>query len=144
MATKQEINKAKLGEMTKRVDELCKDTTFTDGAGGDKVEQFHASPGSGKTATPEKGKMDDGATGEKPEKGLNSKGGSGASANDQFTGMNQTGATFKDGSKDTEITKGKAKGKAIPKKGKGNIKGEKGGIATPASAKVPAPKKSKK
>lgn len=137
--------KKNLRKLENRIDVLMKDTVM-DGATGAKIEQLSLSGGSGKTGEVPEHSMSGGAvvdgTVEDPKKDLNSKAGSGASANEPFTGLNQGGKTFKDGSKDTKIEKCGC-GKTLAKKPQAKAKGGKGGVAS-AKKVVPSPKKSGK
>jgi len=136
--------------LEKRVDELCKSESFADGAVDDKIEQLHTKSGSGSVGDIPENSVAEGSfvdgTVKKPERGLDSKGGSGASVGDKFVSANQTGRYINDGSKDKEeMIKG-----CSAKKG---VKAKKGGKADKVPAKtnvgakkagVPAPKGGKK
>ena len=135
--------------LEKRVDELCKSDAFTDGAVEDKVEQLHTKSGSGSTGdVPEhsvaEGSFVDGTV-KKPERGLDSKGGSGASVGDKFVSANQTGRYVNDGAEDKEeMIKGcsakkpaekKKSGKADKVPAKTNVGAKKAGIPAPKGGK---------
>ena len=134
--------------LEKRVDELCKEDV-TDGAKDAKVEQLHTKSGSGSVGEIPEDSMAEGSvvdgTVKKPERGLDSKGGSGASVGDKFISANQTGRYINDGAKDKEeMIKGcSAKKPAAKKKGgkadkvpaKTNVGAKKAGVPAPKGGK---------
>lgn len=98
--------KKNMKNLDKRVDELCKGSAFVDGAVTSKIEQLKPSGGSGASGDVPKNNMVSGAfvdgTQKGVERGMNSKGGSGAGVNGKFVGTKQTGRYFNEGSSDSE------------------------------------------
>lgn len=124
--------------LEEQVDTLCKSASFTDGAATSRIEQLNTKAGSGKTADPNIGDMTSGAVVDANQtravqRGLTTKGGSGASVGSKFVGT-QGGRYFNDGTTDSEEmikthkapARGVKKGRKTIKKGAGYPTGPKG------------------